>query len=56
MHWKVYSDLAWTERIVSPPDQYKEETETYIKVIKEKASGELNSMLHLGCGAGGHDF
>ncbi len=56
MHWKVYSDLAWTERIVSAPDDYKEETETYIKAIKEKVSAELNSILHLGCGAGGHDF
>jgi SAM-dependent methyltransferase len=54
--WRVYSDLAWTEPIISPPEEYVEETELFIKTIKEHSKIEVRTLLHLGCGAGGNDY
>jgi len=56
MHWKVYEELAWTENILATPESYEEEAMTYIKAIKSHISVPSPTMLHLGCGAGGHDF
>ena len=54
--WLAYSDLAWTEHIIAPPDEYTEETEPLINAIKEYSVNEVKTLLHLGCGAGGNDF
>lgn len=54
--WRAYSDLAWTELIVGPPEEYIEETELLSKVIKEHSKIETRTLLHLGCGAGGNDY
>lgn len=54
--WPSYSELAWTEPIIAPPEEYEEETELFIKVIKEHSRIEPNTLLHLGCGAGGNDY
>lgn len=54
--WLSYSDLAWTENIVTSPDDYSEETYFYINLIKDNTKIESNSLLHLGCGAGGNDY
>jgi len=51
-----YSNLAWTEPIISPPDEYAEDTELFIKVIKENSIIKPKTLLHLGCGAGGNDY
>lgn len=54
--WRAYSELAWTEPIIAPPEEYVEETELFSKVIKEHSKIEPKTLLHLGCGAGGNDY
>jgi len=54
--WSLYRDFAWTEHIIGPPEQYVEETELFCEIIKENSKIELKTLLHLGCGAGGHDY
>lgn len=56
MSWKVYNDLAWTEHILAAPETYKDEAMIYVKSLEGRVSGKNPTMLHLGCGAGGHDF
>ena len=54
--WRVYSDLAWTESIISSPEEYGEDTELLCKAINEHSNIEARTLLHLGCGAGGNDY
>ena len=54
--WLAYDDLAWTEHIIAPPDEYAEETEPLVSTIKEHSVNEVKTLLHLGCGAGGNDY
>jgi SAM-dependent methyltransferase len=54
-NWRVYGDLAWTEHILAPPEDYKEEADLFSKIIREHSKIEVRTLLHLGCGAGGHD-
>ena len=54
--WKSYSNLAWTEPIVAPPDEYAEYTELFVRIIKENSKIKPKTLLHLGCGAGGNDY
>lgn len=54
--WRAYSDLAWTEPIIAPPDEYVEGTDLFSKTIKEHSKIEAKTLLHLGCGAGGNDY
>jgi len=56
MNWEAYNDLAWTDRISAVTESYEDEAMTYIKIIKNIISEPTPTMLHLGCGAGGHDF
>lgn len=56
MNWISYKSLAWTERLVAPIEDYKEEVERYVEAIKRCKSSKPITMLHLGCGAGGHDY
>jgi SAM-dependent methyltransferase len=54
--WRVYGDLAWAEPIISSLEEYGEETELLCKTIKKHSEIEARTLLHLGCGAGGHDY
>ena len=54
--WRLYRDLAWTEHIIGPPEEYVEETKLFSEVIKKNSKIDTRSLLHLGCGAGGHDY
>ncbi|MFC2052387.1 class I SAM-dependent DNA methyltransferase [Chloroflexota bacterium] len=54
--WLAYSNLAWTEHIIAPPDEYAEETELLVNTIKQHSIIEVKTLLHLGCGAGGNDY
>jgi SAM-dependent methyltransferase len=54
--WLSYGDLAWTESVITSPADYADETGFYINMIKENAVIETNSLLHIGCGAGGNDY
>ena len=56
MNWIAYNKLAWTDDILAPPETYEEETLIYVEAIKSRISVQNVTMLHLGCGAGGHDF
>ena len=53
--WISYNDLAWTENLLANPEDYENEVSYYIELIKRYTSISPNSLLHLGCGAGGHD-
>jgi len=53
--WLAYSDLAWIEPILAPPDEYAEETALLVNAIKGHSASEVKTLLHLGCGAGIHD-
>ena len=53
---RLYGDLAWTWPIISPVEDYLEETELFIRVIKGHAGIEIKSLLNLGCGGGHHDY
>lgn len=54
--WLSYSQLAWTEPIIAPPEEYAEDTEQFVRIIKEHSKIEPKTLLHLGCGAGGNDY
>lgn len=54
--WLSYGDLAWTESVIASPGDYAEETELYVRIIKESSRIETRTLLHLGCGAGGNDW
>lgn len=54
--YQSYNKLAWTEEIVALPDDSREETIAYVQAIKNHSKKELKTLLHLGCGAGGHDY
>ena len=53
---RLYHDLSWIWPIVSPPEDYVEETEFFSRVIKERTEIDVRSLLHLGCGGGRNDF
>jgi len=52
----AYNELAWTAEILAPPEALEKEALTYVEAIRNRISGKALTMLHLGCGAGGHDF
>ncbi len=52
----AYNELAWIEEILAPPEIYEGEALIYVEAIKNRISDRTITMLHLGCGAGGHDF
>jgi len=56
MNWITYNQLAWTDTILARPEDFEEEATTYVNLIKPHLSATSPTMLHLGCGAGGHDF
>jgi SAM-dependent methyltransferase len=51
----MYDDLAWTWPIISPPQDYVEESEYLAGVIRESAGISAQTLLHLGCGGGHND-
>ncbi|MBN1120638.1 MAG: class I SAM-dependent methyltransferase [Anaerolineae bacterium] len=53
--WLAYNDLAWTEDLLADPAEYEDETLVYIDLINRTAAEPPVTLLHLGCGAGGHD-
>jgi SAM-dependent methyltransferase len=51
----MYGDLAWLWPIVSPPEDYVEQSELLAKIIKERSKIGPGTLLHLGCGGGHND-
>ena len=52
---RLYGDLAWTWPIISPPENYIEETEQVCQIIREHAQISVKTLLNLGCGGGHND-
>lgn len=53
--WVAYNELAWTEDLLADPADYEAEVAGYVGLIKRNASQTPDTLLHLGCGAGGYD-
>lgn len=53
---RMYTDLAWLWPILSPKEDYVEESEFIASAIKEHSRIEVRTLLHLGCGAGHNDY
>lgn len=53
--WIAYNELAWTEDLLADPVEYENEVSVYVDLIKSTAKEPPRTLLHLGCGAGGHD-
>ncbi|MBU0692983.1 class I SAM-dependent methyltransferase [bacterium] len=51
-----YSDLAWAFRMISPPEEYEQESKALFEWMEQYAEIPVRSLLHLGCGAGHHDY
>ena len=54
--WISYNDLAWTEDWLANPSDYEEEVLICVDLIKRTATEPPRTLLHLGSGAGGHDW
>jgi ubiquinone/menaquinone biosynthesis C-methylase UbiE len=54
--WIAYNDLAWTEDWLASPAEYEHEVMVYVDLIKRTAIEPPRTLLHLGSGAGGHDW
>lgn len=52
---KMYADLAWLWPILSPKEDYVEESEFVARAIREHSAREPRTLLHLGCGGGHND-
>ena len=52
---EAYSSLAWTEEFLAPPQEYSREAHLLCQAVFDHISYRPETMLHLGCGAGGHD-
>ena len=53
--WLAYNDLAWTEHLLANPSEYEEDAERCVEMIRRHSATPPKKLLHLGCGAGGHD-
>lgn len=53
---RMYGDLAWAWPIISPPQEYVEESEQFTKLIRKYSCIEVKTLLDLGCGAGHNDY
>ncbi len=53
--YRAYGDLAWTEPLLAAPDEYADGARHFVRLIREHSRIEVRTLLHLGCGAGGHD-
>jgi len=52
---RLYHDLSWIWPVISPPEDYVEETEFFCRVIKEYSAIDVRTFLHMGCGGGRND-
>lgn len=52
---RLYDDLAWTWRIVSPPGDYVTEAGEFRRLIRAYSHIHARTLLDLGCGGGHND-
>ena len=55
-HNRLYDDLSYLWRVISPPEEYEEEVAEVVNLIREHAACEPKTLLDLGCGGGHNDF
>jgi ubiquinone/menaquinone biosynthesis C-methylase UbiE len=53
--WIAYNELAWTEDWLADSSEYEDEVQVYVDLLKAAAEKPPHTLLHMGCGAGGHD-
>jgi len=53
---RLYDDLSHLWHLVSPLDDYLEETELFCELMKSESKIPLKDLLHLGCGRGHNDY
>jgi len=53
---RLYGDLAWIWPIISPPEDYREESAFFAALLRRAGQGRIRRVLHLGCGGGSNDF
>jgi SAM-dependent methyltransferase len=53
---RLYDDLAWTWPIISPPEEYLDETDELMGLVEKHAEIQIKRILNLGCGGGHNDF
>jgi SAM-dependent methyltransferase len=53
--WLAYNDLAWVDEYLAEPAEYEEEVRFYLGLLEQHGVKPPGTLLHLGCGAGGHD-
>lgn len=54
--WISYNEMAWTEDLLADPADYEDEVMVCVDLIKRTAVEPPKTLLHLGSGAGGHDW
>ena len=52
---RLYTDLVWTWPIISPWQDYVEESENFLESIKASSSIPVRTLLNMGCGGGHND-
>jgi 2-polyprenyl-3-methyl-5-hydroxy-6-metoxy-1,4-benzoquinol methylase len=55
-NYPTYNQLAWIEQILAPFDEVEHEATLFVNIIKNHSNYQPLSLLHLGCGAGRHDY
>ncbi len=55
MTWLSYEDLAWTDELFADQSDFEKDVQLYADMINRSADRPPATLLHLGCGAGGHD-
>lgn len=53
---RLYRDLSWTWPIISPPEDYIEESERIKRLIRKHSKIPVKTLLNLGCGGGHVDW
>ena len=54
--YRLYNDLAWLWPLWGDVDEYLEECELFTRLFRERATGEVQTLLDVGCGGGKHAF
>jgi trans-aconitate methyltransferase len=54
--WRLYRDLSWTWPIISPPEDYIEESQRIKRLIRKHTKIPVKTVLNLGCGGGHVDW
>ncbi len=53
--WIAFNELAWVDDYLTSPEEYEEEVRGYISLLEQQGVKSPGTLLHLGCGGGGHD-